>query len=47
MTVFPVVTSLIAPDSIAAEIEHAYGFPARCQLIERGLNDTYLIDTSV
>jgi Ser/Thr protein kinase RdoA (MazF antagonist) len=44
--VFPVVTSLVAPECVRAELEREYDLKATgCQLIERGLNDTYLLTT--
>jgi Ser/Thr protein kinase RdoA (MazF antagonist) len=45
----PVVSSLLDPAALAAEIERSYptGGPVRCELLHRGLNDTYLVRTRV
>jgi Ser/Thr protein kinase RdoA (MazF antagonist) len=44
--VFPVVTSLVAPEYVRAQVDRQYELGATsCQLIERGLNDTYLVTT--
>jgi Ser/Thr protein kinase RdoA (MazF antagonist) len=44
--VFPVVTSLVAPEYVRAMVDREYELGATgCQLIERGLNDTYLVTT--
>jgi Ser/Thr protein kinase RdoA (MazF antagonist) len=42
-----VVSSLLDPAGLAAEIERSYpiGGSVRCQLLHRGLNDTYLLTT--
>jgi Ser/Thr protein kinase RdoA (MazF antagonist) len=43
--IFPVINSVPAPDALAAELAGAYALPgrARCELLQRGLNDTYLV----
>jgi Ser/Thr protein kinase RdoA (MazF antagonist) len=45
--VFPVIHSTLAPDALLAEVARAYalGAPVACQLLKRGLNDTYLVAT--
>jgi Ser/Thr protein kinase RdoA (MazF antagonist) len=43
--VLPVVNSVPAPDALAAELAGAYALAGRvrCELLQRGLNDTYLV----
>lgn len=42
-----VIYSLLSPDALAEEIARTYpvGSPVKCQLLKRGLNDTYLVNT--
>ena len=46
--VFPVVASIVHPDAVAALVRRAYdvGTVTDCRLVERGLNDTYVLTTS-
>ena len=46
--VFPVVASIVHPDAVRAVVRSAYdvGTVTDCCLVERGLNDTYILSTS-
>lgn len=45
---FPVTHSILSPQALRSEVESDYdvGTPLVCQLISRGLNDTYLLKTA-
>jgi Ser/Thr protein kinase RdoA (MazF antagonist) len=47
-TVFPVTHSILSPRALRelAESEYDVGSVVRCQLLKRGMNDTYLLETA-